>query len=421
MNAPTRNQPCPCGSGLRFKECHGRAEPMPAAQNAARETTAPDADREAYRMAQTYRRRGDLAAARTRIVEALDQTGWKSPAYRRFLAAILSDAALRRGPEQVEPGARFAAGSRARPASGSGAAPRVSVVVPCYRCARHVETALRSVFEQTYRDVELVVVDDGSDDGSADAIRRSLSESPFEHRFVAREHRGAAATIDEAVALATGSFICLLNGDDAMHQDRLRLMAAAVGGTGARWGFSSVECIGPDGDPVDPLRDRYAYDLYCAVGDAPGGRTIGFSLLTQDVGATLGNLFVSRRLFDELGGIGGYQHAPGWDFGLRALQLAEPVWVGDAVYRKRVRESLQPAGFAAFRAEAAEICRRYLAWACTASESPSPLAPCAVNWPIEFPNALLESGLADLVDAPTLRSLALASWLAAIAPDRAPT
>ncbi|HKW79427.1 MAG TPA: glycosyltransferase [Casimicrobiaceae bacterium] len=420
MNAPTRNQPCPCGSGLRFKECHGRAELLPAAQNTARETTAPDADREAYRMAQTYRRRGDLAAARTRIVEALDQTGWKSPAYRRFLAAILSDAALRRGPEQVEPGARFAARSRAHRSWDSGAAPRVSVVMPCYRCAHHVAAALRSVFMQTYRAVELVVVDDGSDDGSADAIRRQLSESPFDHRFVAREHRGAAATINAAVALTTGSFICLMNGDDALHEDRLRLMVRAVCATDARWGFSAVECIGPDGDPVDPLRDRYAYDLYCAVGDAPGGRTIGFSLLTQDVGATLGNLFVSRRLFDELGGIGGYRHAHGWDFGLRALQLAEPVWVGDAVYQKRVgRERLEPAALAAFRAEAVEICRRYLAWACTASESVSSLAPCAVNWPIEFPNALLESGLADLVDASTLHSLALASWLAATAPDRA--
>lgn len=418
MTAPTRNQPCPCGSGLRFKECHGRTGSA-AQDNVSHGGPAADADRESYRMAQVCRRRGDLAGAMARIVEALDQTGWQSAVYRRFLAALLSDAALRGEPGHGEAGAR-AAPSSSRPAPGNSTSPRVSVVVPCHRCGRHVEGALRSIFEQTYRKIELVVIDDGSDDGSADAIRHSLSGSPFEHRFVAREHRGAAATINEAVALATGSFVCLMNGDDALHPDRLRLMVAAVGDAGARWGFSAVECIGPSGDPVDPLRDRYVYDLYCAVGDVPAGPTIGFSLLTQDVAGTLGNLFVSRELFDALGGFGPYAQAHGWDFVLRALQLAEPVWVGDAVYRKRRgSESLEPAALVAFRAEATEICRRYLAWGCTAKDSVSPLAPCAVNWPIEFPKAVLESRLADLVDAPMLRALALGSWLAVTAPSPA--
>ena len=117
---------------------------------------------------------------------------------------------------------------------------------------------------------------------------------------------------------------------------------------------------------------------------------------------------MARELFRALGGFHPYGHVPGWDFCLRALQLAEPVFVREAVYCKRLHRGNQPSAMlAALRAEAAEVCRRYVHWGCTAEESVSPVAPCVTNWPIEFRKAILETGLADLVDAPTLRLLAL--------------
>jgi glycosyltransferase involved in cell wall biosynthesis len=256
--------------------------------------------------------------------------------------------------------------------------------------------------------VEVVVIDDGSDDGSAEAIRRCLDESPFAHRFVERARRGAPKTVNEAAGMATGTFICLLNSDDFMHEDRLRRMAANIAGTGAQWGFSSTECVDAEGNYIDPLHNRYVYDLRCAVGDAVAAPTIGFALMTQNIAASSGNLFVSRELFHSLGGFHEYRHVRGWDFCLRALQLAEPVFVREAVYCKRLHQGNQfSAMLAGVQAEAAEVCCRYVHWGCTAEESVSPVAPCVTNWPAEFRKAILETGLADLVDAPTLRLLAL--------------
>jgi len=361
-----------------------------------------------YMLADLCRERGDRALAKTHILEALDLTGWKSAPYRRFLSALLADEA----PGRLDPVPGLRGGSLAeeadRPRTVRLDTPLVTVVVPCRNHVTYVEAALRSLFRQTYRQVEVVVVDDGSDDGSAEVIRRCLGESPFAHRFVARARRGAPETINEAAGRAAGTFICLLNSDDFMHEDRLRRMVANIAGTGAQWGFSSTECVDSDSNYIDPLHNRYVYDLCCAVGDALAAPTIGFALMTQNIAASSGNLFMSRELFRVLGGFHEYRHVYGWDFCLRALQLAEPVFVREAIYCKRLHRGNQPSAMlAALHAEAAEVCRQYVQWGCTAEQSISPVAPCVANWPIEFRKAILETGLADLVDAPTLRLLAL--------------
>ena len=389
MSEPTRNETCPCGSGLRFKECHGRmgavAAPQPDAASGRhaelmaralahrqhhrydeairayqavleRDPGRPDAR---YMLADLCRERGDRALAKTHILEALDLTGWKSALYRRFLSALLADEAPG-GPDPV-PGPRggYLVEQADRPRTVRLDTPLVTVLVPCRNHVTYVEAALRSVFRQTYRRLELVVIDDGSDDGSADAIRRCLDESPFAHRFVARERRGAPETINEAAELATGTFICLLNSDDFMHEDRLRRMVANIAAAGAQWGFSSTECVGPDGNYIDPLSNRYVYDLRCAVGDALAAPTIGFALMTQNIAASSGNLFVSRKLFRALGGFHGYRHVYGWDFCLRALQLAEPVFVREALYCKRLHRGNPPSAMlSASHAEAAETVLR---------------------------------------------------------------
>lgn len=436
MSEPTRNQSCPCGSGLRFKECHGKkgavgaTQPDPAGERRAELMARALAHRQAYRyddavrdyeaaleqdptrhdarymLADLWRERGDRGRAKAHIVEALDRTAWKSALYRRFLSALLSDEAPA-GADPV-PGPGGLAGPASRAKAVSPDTPLVTVVVPCRNHATYVEAALQSVFRQTYRRVELVVIDDGSDDGSADAIRRCLAESPFSHRFVARERRGAPETVNEAAGLATGAFICLQNSDDFMHEDRLRRMVANIAGAGAPWGFSSTECVDPDGNYIDPLHNRYVYDLCCAVGDALAAPTIGFALLKQNIAASSGNLFISSDLFRMLGGFQAYRHVHAWDFCLRALQLAEPVFVREAVYFKRLHRSNQvSATLVAVQTEATEVCRRYVQWGCTAGQCISPVAPCVARWPTEFRKAVLESGLADLVDAPTLRRLAL--------------
>jgi len=98
--------------------------------------------------------------------------------------------------------------------------PKVSVLVPVHNAAAYVEASLRSVLEQTWDDFELIVIDDGSSDGSADVIRRVIGDDPRCH-FRERPNVGMARTLNEMLEMATGELIARLDADDQALADRL--------------------------------------------------------------------------------------------------------------------------------------------------------------------------------------------------------
>ena len=97
-------------------------------------------------------------------------------------------------------------------AHSGGAA--VSVVVPSFNHARFVAQTLRSILRQTHAPAELLVIDDGSADGSPRVIERELKDCPFPCELVARENRGLCATLNEGLARTSGRYFAYLGSDD---------------------------------------------------------------------------------------------------------------------------------------------------------------------------------------------------------------
>jgi alpha-1,3-rhamnosyltransferase len=91
---------------------------------------------------------------------------------------------------------------------------RVAVVVPSYNHAPFVAAALRSVFAQTAAPARLLVIDDGSRDGSPRVIEDVLKDCPFPCELVARENRGLCATLNEGLAKTEGDYFAYLGSDD---------------------------------------------------------------------------------------------------------------------------------------------------------------------------------------------------------------
>lgn len=102
--------------------------------------------------------------------------------------------------------------------------PLVSVIVASYNHAAYVEACIRSVLEQTYPNIELLVIDDGSSDDSACRIRKLQEQYGFS--FVARENRGLANTLNEMIARSKGSLIAPFGSDDVMLPGRIALQVA---------------------------------------------------------------------------------------------------------------------------------------------------------------------------------------------------
>ena len=105
--------------------------------------------------------------------------------------------------------------------------PRVSVVLPVFNAAGTITRAVASVRAQTWADWELVVMDDGSTDGTRE-ILRELAQVETRMRVCAREHAGVALTANAAMAEARGAFIARMDADDFSHPERLAEQVALL-------------------------------------------------------------------------------------------------------------------------------------------------------------------------------------------------
>lgn len=101
----------------------------------------------------------------------------------------------------------------------------VSVIVPTYNRADLLIPTLDSVHRQTHRPIELIVVDDGSTDSTADVVRAwsgSRRQTDFDIRYVTQSHRGACAARNHGLRISRGEFIQYLDSDDRLRPDKLQ-------------------------------------------------------------------------------------------------------------------------------------------------------------------------------------------------------
>jgi glycosyltransferase involved in cell wall biosynthesis len=107
------------------------------------------------------------------------------------------------------------------------AAPHVSVVLPVYNGGTYLSQAIDSVLRQTYGDFELIAVDDGSTDGSADLIAGYAAQDP-RVKFLRKPNSGISETLNLGLNAARGSWIARLDADDMMMPTRLERQLAFI-------------------------------------------------------------------------------------------------------------------------------------------------------------------------------------------------
>jgi glycosyltransferase involved in cell wall biosynthesis len=98
--------------------------------------------------------------------------------------------------------------------------PRLSVIVPAYNAANFIRDAIRSIEEQDYPTLEIIVVDDGS----TDATREVVAGHNGAIRYVRQENQGAAGARNHGLSLARGSLITFLDADDVWTPSALKLL-----------------------------------------------------------------------------------------------------------------------------------------------------------------------------------------------------
>lgn len=152
--------------------------------------------------------------------------------------------------------------SRLRPRAPGD--PRVSVVMPCYNCRGYVGAAIESVLAQTYRSFELIVVDDGSTDDSADIVEALIAAHPEAPVRLLRQRNSGACGYPRNVAIESvvrGEFVLCLDADDMLTPDLLERSVATLDAHPSRgFAYANYRCFGDD-DQLYALPD-YSFDLH---------------------------------------------------------------------------------------------------------------------------------------------------------------
>lgn len=144
--------------------------------------------------------------------------------------------------------------SVAPPAEGMASKPLISVVMPCYNAAPYVSQAANSALDQTYGNVELIVVDDGSSDGSEAILAQLETDHPGKLQLLHTNHLGPYPARNAGLQRAQGDFIAFLDADDWWQPDTLEKLHSALSEHQADIAYCGWQNVGEaiQGEPYVP-------------------------------------------------------------------------------------------------------------------------------------------------------------------------
>lgn len=133
--------------------------------------------------------------------------------------------------------------------------PKISVITPSFNQAGFLEQTIRSVLLQNYPNLEYIILDGGSTDGSADIIRRYKRWLTY---WVSEPDKGQSQAINRGLAKATGDVLCWLNSDDYFLPHTLMTVGKMLANDSGNFALAG-HCLRINGDGVPPvfLRGRY--------------------------------------------------------------------------------------------------------------------------------------------------------------------
>ena len=103
----------------------------------------------------------------------------------------------------------------------------VSIIVPVYNLEGYVENCIRSLMKQTYENIEILCIDDGSTDNSATVIKK-LAEGDQRVKYIYKENGGVSSARNKGLEVANGEYIMFVDGDDYMHFQAVEIFVNSI-------------------------------------------------------------------------------------------------------------------------------------------------------------------------------------------------
>jgi len=208
--------------------------------------------------------------------------------------------------------------------------PKVSVIIPTFNCAQFLTNALDSVFNQTYQDIETIIIDDGSIDDTKKIIEKFVLKYPNKFFYHYQQNSGPSAARNKGILYARGEYIAFLDADDIWLKEKLELQIKAFRATKAGLVYTDYY--------VEDISSGGFYVHRCH----PFNRKIfkGKFLLENQISTP--TLLIQRKFFEEAGLFDeSLQVAEDWDLWRRLFLVTDFYHLPYPLVRVRIRtESL---------------------------------------------------------------------------------
>lgn len=218
--------------------------------------------------------------------------------------------------------------------------PLLSVIIPSYNHEKYIGQAIESVLQQSYWNLELIVIDDGSTDRSREVIE---SYQDKRMSFIWQENSGAHAAINRGLAMAKGDYLAILNSDDVFSMNRFEVMIKEMQ-ENPQIGFlcSYIQVIDSNGGKLGVKkgwRNMEPWTLSHPELSFAGREDFKLNLLLWNFTSTTSNFLFTRGLYETIGGMRNLRFAHDWDFALRAAEVTECKLIEKPLMNYRIHKS----------------------------------------------------------------------------------
>lgn len=117
---------------------------------------------------------------------------------------------------------------------------KISIIVAVYNIEAYIERCIKSLLNQSYRNLEILLIDDGSTDGSGQ-ICRKLGEGDSRIRYIYKDNGGLSDARNTGMKAATGEYFSFIDGDDCIHPDMYRILYDGVRKENVKIGLCSFQ------------------------------------------------------------------------------------------------------------------------------------------------------------------------------------
>ncbi len=160
------------------------------------------------------------------------------------------------------------------------ASPLISVIIPAYNAERFIGEALKSVFEQSYSNIEVIVIDDGSSDNTAGTVQAFSADI----LYIRQANQGIGGARNTGIRKSSGDYLTFLDSDDLWHPDKLSKQIAFLTST----------------DDLDMSLAFVEQFIDDSVKDSPDAPTLKEANRVMP-GYVAGTMMISRNAFEKVG------------------------------------------------------------------------------------------------------------------------